>query len=92
MQQVNGVAPEVPVGGDGFVEVLARNDADAGRVELLFTPVLVAHDAGADEWHSAVAVARAHSVAYCPAMALPAGVLIHLPAHLVLLVRLALLL
>ena len=88
----SGAEPEVPVRGDGFVGVFARDNADAMGVELLLAPVLLAHDARADQRHGAIAVGGAHAVADLTAVAGAARILVHLPTHLVLLVRLALLL
>ncbi len=72
--------------------VFARDHADAVGVELLLTPVLLAHDTRAYQRHGAVAVGGAHAIADLAAVARPARVLVHFPAHLVLLVRLTLLL
>ena len=49
--------PEVQIAFAGLVQVLPADNGDAGRVELLvIAPSLVAHEAGADDGHSAVAV------------------------------------
>ena len=49
--------PEVQVAFAGLMQVLPADNGDAGRVELLVVaPSLVAHEASADDGHSAVAV------------------------------------